>query len=270
MSCKYETPLLTTDRELSHTPTFSQLFLLFADVRLHALQIPVWMVSPVQWRGTPSTVSAPPPLLMWKSQRSAQAYWGLSSSSWPLCVYENATSARRSTGPAACKIPTATSQLYPKAWWKKLRSALPWRSALWLALYVIRTTVLSVHSNLVNSGSSSLRWDPGLRGLRVLWFAAWPPIYLLHPPPALTTTLLGKTIGSMTTKVRTTVLLILFPASTGSSLNLEFSHIMKDERGGGQIAACACAGQWKSMCGSYSIISSVFCNTESFSTWSFP
>lgn len=100
----------------THTPTF--IHLLFADVRLRALQIHVWMVSPVRWHRTRSTVSAPPPpppLLMWKSQRSAQAYWGLSSSLWPSCVSENATSAKRSTSLAACKIPTVTSQLYPKA-----------------------------------------------------------------------------------------------------------------------------------------------------------
>lgn len=230
---------------------------------MHALPIHVSLVSLVQWRETQSTVSAPPPLRMWKSQRSAQAYWGLSSSSWPLCVSENTTSAAKSTSLGAFKIPTATSQRCPKAWWKKPRSALLWRAAPWLAPQAIWTAVLSVHSNLENSGSSALRWALG-PGLRVLWFAAWPPIYLLHPRPALITTLLGKTTGSTTTKVSTWVLFIIFPASTGTSLHLEFSHIIKDESGEGQIAACAPAGQWKSMCGSYSITSSVCCSTEHF------
>lgn len=228
---------------------------------MHALPMHVAMVLNVQLRETQSTVSATPPFLMWKLQRSVQAYWGLSSSSWLLCVSENTTSAARSTSPAACRIPTATSQRCLKTWWKQLRSALLWRSAHWLAPQVIWLTAHFVPSNLVNRGSSALRWA---LGPRVLWFAAWPLIYLLHPPPALITTLLEKTTGSTTTKVSTWVLFIIFPASTGTSLHLEFSHIIKDESGEGQIAACAPAGQWKSMCGSYSITSSVCSGTEHF------
>lgn len=238
--------------------------LLFADVRLRALQIHVWMVSPVRWRRTRSTVSAPPPLLMWKSQRSVQAYWGLSSSLWPSCVSENATSPKRSTSPAACKIPTVTSRLYLKAWWKKLRSALPWRSTPWLAQEVIWTTVLSIHWSPVNSGSSALRWDPGLRGLRVLWFAAWPPIYLLHPPPALIMTLLWKTIGIMTTKVRTWVYLLFSQLLQALHFiwNLVTSWKMREVED--KYLRVLVQVNGKSMCGSYSIISSVCCSTEHF------
>ncbi len=107
----------------------------------------------------------------------------------------------------------------PKSTMKEMEISFLWMSAPWLALQAIWTTVLSVHSKLENSWSSALRWALG-PGLRVLWFAAWPPIYLLHPRPTLITTLLWKTTGSTTTKVRAWVVFIIFPASTGTSLHL--------------------------------------------------